>query len=131
MIKLFGKDFDADSHPIQCAGACQHHPLSSLFFIVPKSTRQNLFEFTAEMICMCEVIAERLWLGSTHIESLGPATKSSDYIPSVLIGLQAIRIDEAKGTELFRLLDGARPSGPSPGCGLPGLDITWTPPTTA
>ena len=54
---------------------------------------------------MRKVISEQSYLGSTDIGAIYLDPKSRDDIPALLLGIQAVYLDEGARTELFRLLD--------------------------
>ena len=54
---------------------------------------------------MRKVISEPSFPGSTDIGAIELDAKSRDDIPALLIGLQAVYLDEGTRAELFRLLD--------------------------
>ncbi len=72
---------------------------------------------------MRKVISERSFLGSTDIGAIELDAKSRDDIPALLIGLQAICMNEETRTELFRLLDAHVLPGRRRTTGRPGMDL--------
>ena len=65
----------------------------------------------------------RSFLGSTDIGAIELDAKSRDDIPALLIGLQAICMNEETRTELFRLLDAHVLPGRRRTTGRPGMDL--------
>ena len=76
---------------------------------------------------MRKVISERSFLGSTDIGAIYLDPKSRDDIPAILAGLQAIYLDEATRTELFRLLEAHVLPGRRRDTGRPGMDLLSMP----
>ena len=72
---------------------------------------------------MRKVISEQSYLGSTNIGATELDTKSRDDIPALLIGLQAIYLDEGTRTELFRLTEEHVLPGRRRNTGRPGMDL--------
>ena len=72
---------------------------------------------------MRKVISERSFLGSTDIGAIELDADSRDDIPALLIGIQAIYLDEATRTKLFRLLDAHVLPGRRRTTGRPGMDL--------
>ena len=72
---------------------------------------------------MRKVITESSFLGSTDIGAIELDTKSRDDIPALLIGLQAIYVNEGTRTELFRLLEEHIIPGHRRDTGRPGMDL--------
>ena len=72
---------------------------------------------------MRKVITEPSFLGSTDIGAIELDAKSRDDIPVLLIGLQAIYLDEATRRELFRLLEAHILPGRRRNTGRPGMDL--------
>ena len=72
---------------------------------------------------MRKVISEQPFLGSTDIGAIELDAKSRDDIPALLIGLQAIYMNEETRTELFRLLDAHILPGRRRTTGRPGMDL--------
>ena len=72
---------------------------------------------------MRKVISEQSFLGSTDIGAIELDAKSRDDIPALLIGLQAIYLDEKTRTELFRLLEAHVLPGNRRDTGRPGMDL--------
>ena len=72
---------------------------------------------------MRKVISELSYLGSTDIGAIELDAKSPDDIPALLIGLQAIYMNEETRTELFRLLVAHVLPGRRRATGRPGMDL--------
>ena len=72
---------------------------------------------------MRKVISEPSFLGSTDIGAIELDAKSRDDIPAILIGLQAVYLDEGTREELFRLLDSHILPNRSRDTGRPGMDL--------
>ncbi len=72
---------------------------------------------------MRKVITEPSFLGSIDIGAIELDAKSRDDIPALLIGLQAIYLDEATRRELFRLLEAHILPGRRRNTGRPGMDL--------
>ena len=72
---------------------------------------------------MRKVISERSFLGSTDIGAIELDADSRDDIPALLIGIQAIYLDEATRTKLFRLLEAHVLPGRRRTTGRPGMDL--------
>ena len=72
---------------------------------------------------MRKVITEPSFPGSTDIGAIELDAKSRDDIPALLIGLQAICLDEATRRELFHLLDAHILPGRRRTTGRPGMDL--------
>ena len=72
---------------------------------------------------MRKVISEPSFLGSTDIGAIELDAKSRDDIPALLIGLQAIYLDEATRRELFRLLEAHILPDRRRNTGRPGMDL--------
>ena len=72
---------------------------------------------------MRKVITEPSFLGSTDIGAIELDAKSRDDIPVLLIGLQAVYLDEGTRTELFRLLEAHILPGRRRDTGRPGMDL--------
>ena len=72
---------------------------------------------------MRKVISEQSFLGSTNIGAIELDAKSRDDIPALLIGLQAIYLDEGTRTELFRLTEEHVLPGRRRNTGRPGMDL--------
>ena len=72
---------------------------------------------------MRKVISEQPFLGSTDIGAIKLDAKSRDDIPALLIGIQAIYMNEETRTELFRLLEAHILPGRRRTTGRPGMDL--------
>ena len=72
---------------------------------------------------MRKVVAEHSFLGSTDIGAIELDAKSRNAIPVLLIGLQAIYMNDETRAELFRLLDEHIPPGKCRGTDHPGLNL--------
>ena len=72
---------------------------------------------------MRKVITEPSFLGSTDIGAIELDAKSRDDIPVLLIGLQAVHLDEGTRAELFRLLEAHILPGRRRDTGRPGMDL--------
>ena len=72
---------------------------------------------------MRKVISEQSFLDSNDIGAIKLDAKSRDDVPALLIGLQAICMNEETRTEWFRLLDGHVFPGRHRNTGRPGIDL--------